>query len=507
MMGADPYLPVWVWDAKTGKRRHILRGHTEPVPWLAFSPDERQLATGSLDGTLTIWGVATGKEVGTYRGHERDVRAVAYTPDGKRVIAVGSDHVVRTWDATRGPEYAALGCSGAWQAAFSPDGHRIAAAACRQVGGLWGIGVWDAETRQRLLGLEATFYTSRAVAFNPNGSQVAVAFSIGIGEGTVKVFDVATRKPLRSLPDQEPVARAVAHSTAQIIAARATAPASGFLGTLTQSLAALSVMKLDAFTVRAAPCDAVAWSPDGKLIASGGQDRIVRIWDAVSGQQLRELGGHTRTVSSVIFSLDGKHLVSASGGITRSTPDLLPGELLHPLKLPTDRPEDVPDVKVWDVTTGEELRSFRLPGKGPGLALSPDGKTIAVSFGDTGVSILRTAPIGRPAQVMFTILAAANGDVVRLYDVATGKEVGVLKGHTRPPWCVAFSPDGTRIVTGGGADQTLKLWDASTGQEIITIGRHPDDVTSVAFSPDGQKILSTSDDGDIRIWDASPVKK
>jgi WD40 repeat protein len=185
----------------------------------------------------------------------------------------------------------------------------------------------------------------------------------------------------------------------------------------------------------------------------------------------------------------------------------LPGDPPNPLKLPTDRPEDVPDVKVWDVATGAELRSFRLPGKGPGLALSPDGKTIAVSFGNTGVSIWRTAPIGGPSQVMVTILAAANGDVVRLYDVETGKEVGVLKGHTRPPWCVAFSPDGTRIVTGGGADQTLKLWDARTGQEIITIGRHPDDVTSVAFSPDGQRILSTSDDGDVRIWDASPVKK
>jgi WD40 repeat protein len=130
-----------------------------------------------------------------------------------------------------------------------------------------------------------------------------------------------------------------------------------------------------------------------------------------------------------------------------------------------------------------------------------------VSFGNTGVAIWRTGPLGRPSRVMKTTLAAANPDVVRLYDVASGKEVGVLKGHTRPPWCVAFSPDGKRLVTGGGADQTIKLWDARTGQEIITVGRAPSDVTSVAFSPDGRKIVSTSDYGDVRVWDARPLKK
>jgi WD40 repeat protein/serine/threonine protein kinase len=460
MMVSEPHLPVWVWDAETGKRRHILRGHTKPVTCLRFSPDEHQLATGSLDGTLTIWDMATGQEVGTYRGHERDIRELVYSPDGKRVLALGSDRILRTWDATRGPEYSALKCRGAWHAVFSTDGRRIAAAACQQIGGLWGITVWDAHTRKVLRSLAAKTHVARAVAFNPDGSQVAVAVSIGSNQGAVKVFDVADGKLIRNLPEE-------AHWPA-------------------------------------APCDAVAWSPDGKLIASGGQDRIVRLWDAASGQQIRELSGHARTVSSVIFSRDGKRLVSASGGITR----LFPVELPNPLKLPSDSPKDIPDVKVWDVAAGQELGSFSLPGKGPGLALSPDGKTVAVSFGETGVAIYRTVRFpGRTGQVTTTILAAPKGDVLRLYDVATGKEVGVLKGHTRPPWCVAFSPDGKRVVTGGGADQTIKLWDAGTGQEIITVGRHPDDVTSVAFSSDSRRILSTSDDGDVRVWDASPVKK
>jgi WD40 repeat protein len=180
-------------------------------------------------------------------------------------------------------------------------------------------------------------------------------------------------------------------------------------------------------------------------------------------------------------------------------------------------------VKVWDVASGKELRSFSLPdksrtnqpgviptgnlGKGPGLAFSPDGETIAVTFGETGMDVKEIHFLdGGGTQVMKTTSGAAYPDVVRLYRVATGEEAVVLKGHTRPPYCVAFSPDGRRVVTGGGADETIKLWDARTGEEIMTVGRHPDLVTSVAFSPDGLKIVSTSRVGSARIWDATPQK-
>jgi WD40 repeat protein len=207
-----------------------------------------------------------------------------------------------------------------------------------------------------------------------------------------------------------------------------------------------------------AACDAVAFSPDGMRLATGAQDQAVRVWDSRTGELLFTSRGHAGAVRGLAFSSDGRRLVSTSGQPNGQGP-------------PTD-------LKLWDAE-GKELLALSLPGQGQGVAVSPDGAVVAATFLDNSV---------------------------RLYEVATGKEVRALRGHTEPPWGVAFSPDGLRIVTGGGADETIKLWDPKTGQEILTVGGHPGLVTSVAFSPDGHKIVSTSLD-DVRIWDATPLGK
>ena len=234
----------------------------------------------------------------------------------------------------------------------------------------------------------------------------------------------------------------------------------------------------------------VAFSTDGKQVVSGSDDKIVRLWDAVTGAVLQTLEGHTAYVRSVAFSTNNKQVVSGSDDKT---------------------------VRLWDTVTGAVLQTLESHIYGVNsVAFSPDGKQVVSGSDDKTVrlwdavtgAVLQTLE-GHTAYVRSVAFSADGKQVisgswdttVRLWDAVTGTTLQVLEGHTRFVNSVAFSADGSQVVS-GSSDKTVQLWDAATGAALQTLKGHTDYVDSVAISADGKQVVSGSWDKTIRLWDA-----
>ena len=506
-------------ELKVSPRHMVNAGHSKPVTSLAFSPEGKTLASGSVDRSIKLWDVASGRELRSLGGHGSWVISVAFSPDGRTLASGSDDNSIKLWDAASGRELRTLTGhrKNVVSVAYSPDGKILAS-------GSWdkSIKLWDPATGRELRSLTGHGESVSSVAFSPDGKTLVS------GGRSIKLWSVATGRELRSLRGRIVGVSSVAFSP------DGKTLASGNDDNSIMLWDAVSGRTLGTLIGHSKSVASVVFSPDGKTLASGSSDESIKLWDVASGHELRSLSGHGTLEQSIAFSPDGKTLASGSGGSSIKLLDVASGRELRSLSGQGAMVASVvfsPDgktlasgssdksIKLWDLANWHELRI--LSGYsilGPNVAFSPDGKALA-SGGDDNSIMLWDAASGRELSSLsgsvkssllsvgispdgMTLAAGSEDHSVKLWDLISGHGLRSLIGHRATVGSVAFSPDGKTLASGSW-DNSIKLWEVASGRELRSLSGHVNSGVSVAFSPDGLTLASGSYDKSVKLWDVA----
>ncbi len=458
---------------------------------VAFSPNGRFLAIGDTNDQIFIWEVTENRPVlrQILLSNSHWVRAITFSPDSKMIAIGGEDGKVYLREIETAKQIAVFEghIDRVRSLTFSHDGKFIASSSDDRT-----VRIWDLNRRQ-LINVSIQHQDKvRIVVFHPDGKTLISASQ----DNYIQIWKINSESAqfVRSLTLPIPFLPRPKKNTANLLRA-------------------------------------IVINPDGKIIATGNDDGIVRFWNLETGEFIQDLRGHTNWIRSLAWSPDGKFIASASEDETIQIWDPSNGQCLQILRGHTGRVwsvafhpsrpwlvsgDDGMKIKFWHVTTGECLGAFKgYSQQTRPIAFSPDGMILATGNNQATVG-LKNSKTGEIQETIPTdggniwslayssdghILVGGSDDTkIYIWDLlGTNRSPILLSGHSNWVRTVAVSPDGQHIVSGSD-DKTVKLWNSHNYKCIATFEGHTDWIRSVSFIPNNSLLVSGSDDGTIKVW-------
>lgn len=458
---------VKLWDTQTGLELARLAGHDDLIMRVTFSPDGTMLASGDDEGVVRLWHVDTFDASFVLEGHSDEISGLAFDSTGSTLATTSMDGTVRMWDVGTGTgrvffdreEETISGLSSIggmptpapiMGSTFGPNDNTLA---------VWsdgGLSIMDTQTGEPVAEWDGRYLCFACVAFSQSNSLIAARDT---SHQTIHLWHPDDRLEEKTL-HVSGYAYIVSFSPdGSLLAA---ADNNGAISVWRVESGAL-LGELTGFTSQV--YDATL-GPDGSLLAAGYADDTVRLWDVAQLTQQAILSGHVFPVNGVTFSPDGSLLASASSGNPFGT--------------------EAGSVRLWDIASRTSLAVLELGSDAANAVFSPDGSTLAYPT----ITITDRIIYG-----------------IRLWNMKSQLGQSFEPGHTETIVCVAFSPDGN-LLASGGWDGAVRVWNIDANELFLTI--HPPEtnafggsfhaVTGVVFSPDGTLLAAAGMDGTIQLW-------
>ena len=425
---------IHVWDLteRPGVERSALHGHIGDIRALTFSPDGHILASGGVDRTVRLWDVTTARSTAVFAGHRQEILGLLFSAD-RRLYSYDVDEVrlrdVRSADpmVLRGHH------SFVNPVIFSQDGSLIVSGGWDGfVGQRGALRIWDADSGEQVTSSNPGFYKVTSLAYAPRSATLAAAFERMNGAPYAVLLDMNCARPPRPLSldldalmvnkPWPPDSLAFDPSGTRLVVTSQSGHVA--IWDVHNDRELLRRSMWDAHT-EVNPFDThcrATWSPDGQWIAVTGPQHTVQLWDAESGNVIRQWPAHDHGICSIAFSPDSRHVVTAA------------------------RDESI---RVWSTATGARVATLLGHGHDVLCAVySPNGSRISSG--------------GRDAKV-------------RLWDTTTYEEIVALGGHTAYVYSLAWSPDGQRLISGSG-DGTVRIWETRPAAQRLEARRAYEDI-------------------------------